>query len=75
MANRSLILAIIPAVALMACDFPSPASSDASPAPPPRVAESAPTAVVIAGTVDPIIRRALADEGIPGADRLIEGKP
>ena len=67
MANRLLILAIIPAVALVACGFPTSASSDASPAAPPAVVESAPTGAAIAGTVDPIIRRALADEGIPGA--------
>ena len=67
MANRLLILAIIPAVALVACDSPSPTNSSANPALPPAAVQPAPTASAIANAVDPIIRRALTDEGIPGA--------
>jgi CubicO group peptidase (beta-lactamase class C family) len=61
------ILAIILATALVACGSRSSTSSEASPAPPPAVVESAPTAYAIANAVDPIIRCALTDEGIPGA--------
>jgi len=67
MANRIWILAIIMTAALVACDSPSSTSSDASPAPPPVAVQAAPTASAIASAVDPIIRRALIDEEIPGA--------
>jgi CubicO group peptidase (beta-lactamase class C family) len=66
MENRMWIL-IVMAAALVACGSRSSTSPGAGPAPPPAVAEPAPTADAIANAVDPIIRRALADEGLPGA--------
>ncbi len=67
MANRMRILSIVMAAALVACGSRSSTSSDASSPPPSAEVESSPTADAIANAVDPIIRRALTDEGIPGA--------
>ncbi len=67
MTNRMWIPAIIMPAALVACGSRSSTSSEASPVPSPAVVEPAPTAYAISNAVDPIIRRALTDEGIPGA--------
>jgi CubicO group peptidase (beta-lactamase class C family) len=66
-ANSLLSLAIILAAAVVGCDSPSSTTSDAGPAPPQATVQAAPTASAIASAVDPIIRSALTDEGIPGA--------
>lgn len=53
--------------ALAACGSRSPASPDSGRARPQGLPQQTLTADTIANAVDPIIRRALADEGIPGA--------
>ncbi len=58
--------AIIIVAVLAACGLCSSTISWAGPAPP-APAKAAPTASAVANAVDPIIRRALTDEGIPGA--------
>ena len=61
MRNRMKVLPVVLTATLVACG----SGSDAGPAQ--AAAKSAPSAEAIANAVDPVIRRALAEEGIPGA--------
>lgn len=60
-------LSTVALAALAACGSRSPASLDTRPALPPALTQQTLPADTIATIVDPIIRRALTDEGIPGA--------
>jgi hypothetical protein len=62
--KRARNLIACSAVALVACAVAAP-GSHADPAS--AATMSAPTAAAVAGAVDPVIRGALAEEGIPGA--------
>jgi len=60
-------LSTVALAVLSACESRSPESSDTRPAVPPALTQQTLPADTIANTVDPIIRRALTAQGIPGA--------
>jgi CubicO group peptidase (beta-lactamase class C family) len=64
MSNRTRILFAL-GIAAAVCGSDPSSAEDTTPAQP--ATKSAPTSSAVANAVDPVIRRALAEEGIPGA--------